>query len=277
MIIKHYLTLGVVVLWANAHLLVMEPEPYGKDTLNNSPLAADGSDFPCKLRPNAFEISGEATYRIGDDQVLKLKGSITHGGGSCQISLTKDRVPTKDSEWKVIKSFEGGCPANVAGQLVGGADSDNSLHLPFRIPEGIEPGKYTLAWTWFNRIGNREMYMNCAPITVIGNDQPVVLEKPEALFPPMFIANINGCKTREMVAIRFPEPGKFVEIPPHVINLADENEPPCVGIPTLHFGLPTEVVPSAPLSDHSIGMITSNVKSSALYTGVPHLPNCCCR
>lgn len=145
MIIKHYLSLGVIVLWANAHLTVIEPVPYGNGTLNNSPLTIDGSDFPCKLRPNAFKISGEATYRIRDDQVLKLKGSATHGGGSCQISLTKDRVPTKDSEWKVIKSFEGGCPANVAGQLARGADSDNSLHLPFRIPKGIDPRKYILA------------------------------------------------------------------------------------------------------------------------------------
>ena len=83
MIIKYYLLLGVIVLWANAHLTVMELVPYGNGTLNNSPLAVDGSDFPCKLRLNVFEISGEATYCIRDDQVLKLKGSVTYGGGLC--------------------------------------------------------------------------------------------------------------------------------------------------------------------------------------------------
>jgi hypothetical protein len=93
----------------------------------------------------------------------------------------------------------------------------------------------------------------------------------------MFIANINGCFTKETVAIRFPEPGKFVEIPPHVTNLADKNEPPCVGIPTLHFGPPTGVVPSARSSDHSIGMIPSNARPSVLYTKVAHLRDCCCR
>jgi hypothetical protein len=273
MIIKYYLSLGVIVLWAEAHLKVMEPEPYGKDTLNNSPLAADGSDFPCKLRPGAFEISGEATYRIGDDQVLKLKGSITHGGGSCQISLTEDRVPTKDSEWKVIKSFEGGCPANVDGQLAGGADSDNSLHLDFRIPEGIAPGQYTLAWTWFNRIGNREMYMNCAPITVIGNNQSVMAGESNTSFPPLFIANINGCKTTERVAIRFPEPGEFVETPPGVISLASEDDPPCTGIRTLHYGLNTNVTSVAASSEHS----TVRIASSASFTADPCVPNCSCR
>ncbi|KAJ5483829.1 hypothetical protein N7539_006029 [Penicillium diatomitis] len=273
MIIKQYLSLGVIALWAEAYLMVMEPEPYGKDSLNNSPLAADGSDFPCKLRPGAFEISGEATYRIGDDQVLKLEGSITHGGGSCQICLTEDRVPTKDSEWKVIKSFEGGCPANVKGQLVGGADSDNSLHLGFRIPEGIVPGQYTLAWTWFNRIGNREMYMNCAPITVIGNNQSVMAGEPNASFPPMFIANINGCNTTEMVAIRFPEPGNFVETPSDVISLASEDAPPCTGILTLHHGLNTKVTSAAASSEHSTAIITS----TTLLAADPCVSNCSCR
>ncbi|KAJ5626397.1 hypothetical protein N7510_002706 [Penicillium lagena] len=44
------------------------PEPYNKDTLNNSPLAADGSDFPCKLRGDAFRVpSEEAIYCAGNN------------------------------------------------------------------------------------------------------------------------------------------------------------------------------------------------------------------
>lgn len=105
----------------------------------------------------------------------------------------------------------------------------------------------------------------------------MALKKAEASFPPIFIANINGYKTREIVAIRFPEPGKFIKIPPYIINLTDKNEPLYVGILTLYFGLPTGVVPSARSSDHSIGIISSSVRSSVLYIKVAYLPDYCCR
>jgi hypothetical protein len=121
------------------------------------------------------------------------------------------------------------------------------------------------------------MYMNCAPITVIGNNQSVMAGEPNASFPPLFIANINGCNTTEMVAIRFPEPGKFIETPPHVISLAGEDEPPCTGIPTSYYGLHTEVAPSTPLFEDTPKTITSDIASSTLYTGVTRIPNCCCR
>lgn len=53
--------------------------------------------------------------------------------------------PTKNSEWKVIQSYEGGCPTDVAGNLTGSPASNNSLQLLFTIPETISPGKYTSA------------------------------------------------------------------------------------------------------------------------------------
>jgi hypothetical protein len=105
-----------------AHLRMASPEPYGssRKTLDNSPLAADGSDFPCKISPGDFIVpTEEATYRTGSNNSIKLLGSATHGGGSCQVSLTSDREPTKNSEWKVIKSYEGGCPAKGPGNLDG--------------------------------------------------------------------------------------------------------------------------------------------------------------
>ena len=152
----------------NAHLIMTNPTPYGKDSLNNSPLAADGSDFPCKQRSGVYDVTEENTYSIGDSIPLNWQGSATHGGGSCQISLTTERKPTKDTNWMVIKSFEGGCPINTQGNIGGGETGQVPSDLNFTIPDGIESGKYTLAWTWFNRVGNREMYMNCAPVTVQG-------------------------------------------------------------------------------------------------------------
>ncbi|KAF7597127.1 hypothetical protein BBP40_009465 [Aspergillus hancockii] len=223
----------------DAHMIMSQPAPYGKDTLNNSPLEAGGSDFPCKLRPNAFQDPAQETVaKVGERMPLTFIGSATHGGGSCQISLTKELEPTKDTEWMVIKSIEGGCPANVEGNLAGGADMINPTEFSYTIPEGIEPGKYTLAWTWFNRIGNREMYMNCAPITVAdgsveasGGTEDRVVRKRSTSYPPLFVANINGCITKEGVDIRFPNPGDNVEYAGNPSNLAPDGSVACTGAP----------------------------------------------
>ena len=50
---------------------------------------------------------------VGSQQSLSFTGSAVHGGGSCQISLTKDLKPTKDTDFRVILSIEGGCPASA--------------------------------------------------------------------------------------------------------------------------------------------------------------------
>ncbi|KAJ5701401.1 hypothetical protein N7488_008949 [Penicillium malachiteum] len=227
--------LNAIVPWpTSAHLIMISPEPYSKNKINNSPLLADGHDFPCKLQSTDFELPPEeSVYQIGKNYSIQFQGSAVHGGGSCQISLSTDRTPTKASKWKVIHSCEGGCPANVAGLLPGDALSKNVPPLNFTIPFGLQPGKYSLAWTWFNRMGLREMYMSCAPVTLVGD---------------MFIANINGCKTMEKIEIRFPEPGDSIEYRGNASNLAGVNEPACIGDPA--FGKSpanaTELIMSLP-------------------------------
>ncbi|PLB51949.1 hypothetical protein P170DRAFT_422879 [Aspergillus steynii IBT 23096] len=216
------------------HMLMNTPAPYGADSLNNSPLEADGSDFPCKQRDGVYAAaSSENILNIGEANPLKFTGSATHGGGSCQVSLTKDLEPTKDSKWMVIKSIEGGCPVNAEGNLPENPDGSGSTEFKYTIPDGIEPGKYTLAWTWFNRIGNREMYMNCAPVTVKGGSSakrsPV---KRDASFPDLFVANVNGCTTPEGKDIRFPNPGEEVEYAGDEANLAAEGSEACTGTPS---------------------------------------------
>lgn len=228
---------------ANGHMIMRDPVPYSNNTLNNSPLAADGSDFPCKQRPDMWNIVKMNEMPIGVPQKLDFYGSATHGGGSCQISLTTDLHPTKDSKWMVIHSIEGGCPANVPGNLDGGPMSTGASTFEFTIPEGISPGEYTLAWTWFNRIGNREMYMNCAPVNVTAgsgsssNKRDATEEKQSTSlskrtdFPDLFVANINGCMTKEGVDIRFPDPGPSVEYAGNPSNLQPVGQPACTGGP----------------------------------------------
>lgn len=229
---------------ANGHMMMKTPYPYGPNTLNNSPLNADGSDFPCKLRDHVYDPPTQNnTMAIGEPQTLSFIGSATHGGGSCQISLTTDKYPTKNSQWKVIHSIEGGCPANVPGNLEGGADTPDPTTFQFSIPDSIAPGEYTLAWTWFNRVGNREMYMNCAPIIVTSTktkrddapapEEPVNISKrslPQDL-PDMFVANINGCMTPEGVDIRFPNPGNSVDLLGEPSNLMAIGQAACTGGP----------------------------------------------
>ncbi|KAA6408735.1 MAG: hypothetical protein FRX48_07078 [Lasallia pustulata] len=205
----------------NAHMIMKTPTPYGKSTLNNSPLDAQGSDFPCKQRGDStYDAQGASNIMpIGASQTLSFTGSAVHGGGSCQISLTTDKPPSKSTQWQVIHSIEGGCPANAAGNLPEDPNGGGASTFQFSIPQGIAPGDYTLAWTWFNKIGNREMYMNCAPVTVTSGSgkreadaETPGFTKRDTSFPPMFVANIgNGCSTKESVDVQFPNPGDSVQ------------------------------------------------------------------
>lgn len=62
MLMKPFLLLEALVLRVvSGHLIMMSPEPYSNKTLNNSPLANNGSDFPCKLRDDAFAAPAKET------------------------------------------------------------------------------------------------------------------------------------------------------------------------------------------------------------------------
>jgi len=166
---------------------------------------------------------------LGSSQPLAFTGSATHGGGSCQISITYDQAPTKNSVFKVIHSIEGGCPIKgQAGNTGDSADAVDPDTYSFTIPTSLPTGTATLAWTWFNKVGNREMYMNCAPVTITGgaskrgDDDDLVtrnitqlMERDTAAFnalPNMFVANINnGCGTQDSKDLAFPDAGDSVE------------------------------------------------------------------
>jgi hypothetical protein len=197
--------LAMAPLSANAHMIITSPVPYGNP--NNSPLDASGSDFPCKAVP--YTVNTMNDWKVGSTQTLAFTGTAVHGGGSCQMSVTTDKEPTKDSKWKVIYSIEGGCPVSAKANLDEfGPNLDNSFQ--FTIPPELPNGVMTTAWTWFNKIGNREMYMNCAPITVSGGaDDTTAFEA----LPDMAIANIGvaaSCgTTKESSDFVFQNPGKY--------------------------------------------------------------------
>ncbi|KAF6808398.1 hypothetical protein CSOJ01_07537 [Colletotrichum sojae] len=195
---------------ASAHMKMSSPMPYGASDLDNSPLKDDGSDFPCKQRTNVYAVEGASNvFAQGAGGQLAFIGSAVHGGGSCQVSITYDAKPDKNSVWKVIKSIEGGCPAkNAAGNLGDNANQANQDTYDFTIPDDMPAGNGTIAWTWFNKVGNREMYMNCGPVTITGSAGSQTAYES---LPDMFTANIGGCQTREGTDVQFPNPGNAVD------------------------------------------------------------------
>jgi len=207
---KSLLVAGLASI-ASAHIKMAEPVPYGAASLNNSPLEADGSDFPCKQRDGVYDAAGASNvYAQGSSQQLKFIGSAVHGGGSCQVSITTDLQPDANSVWKVIKSIEGGCPAkDTEGNLPDNAGGEVPFSYGYTIPDELAAGNYTIAWTWQNKIGNRELYMNCAPLQVTGDKADDGLLDS---LPDMFVANIgNGCETRHGTDVKYPNPGKDVD------------------------------------------------------------------
>jgi hypothetical protein len=189
-----------------AHMILDRPKPFGTLTLNNSPLDENGADFPCKQRNGVYDVTEMNYWKVGEQQSVSFNGSAVHGGGSCQFSVTADREPTESSRWKVIHSIVGGCPASAAGNLEAGQQADT---FDFLVPADMPSGKYTFAWTWFNRRGRREMYMNCAPISVSGTGENATFLDG---FPDMFVANIasTACATVEDFDFLFPQPGDSV-------------------------------------------------------------------
>lgn len=199
--------LAILAATASAHITITTPAPFPESI--NSPIG-DGNPFPCQGKTPG---GSNPPMELGSTQDLAFMGSTVHAGGSCQISLTYDEAPTKESAWKVITSYEGGCPAR--GQTGNLTPESATLPVPdkynFTVPADIPAGKATLAWTWMNKSGGvREFYMNCASVELSGSGGD------EAAFnalPDMAVANVpdvNSCTTTEGSDYTFENPGPVV-------------------------------------------------------------------
>jgi LysM repeat protein len=213
---------------ASAHMEVVDPPVFrGKtNTLATNvdfnmvaPLDEGGSNFPCKGYHSDFGTpagGSTKTYTAGQQASFKTAGvEAAHNGGSCQVSLSYDQGKT----WKVIKSFIGNCVRSAGGNVF-----DANQEYSFTIPAEAKSGDALWAWTWFNQTGNREMYMNCAHITIQGSGTSTLDDHPDR-----FVANVNkGCTTKESNDVEFPNPGKDVERNP-AKNGATTAPPVCTG------------------------------------------------
>ncbi|KAK7713848.1 hypothetical protein SLS57_007353 [Botryosphaeria dothidea] len=188
--------------YVHAHMEMETPKPWDAPTAANaadrdynikSPLSPDGSDFPCKgLDQAQGSLPTSATWKAGQTYNTTIDGTANHSGGSCQLSLSYDNGKT----WKVIKSMIGGCPTQ----------GTNSFE--FTIPMTAPSGTALFAWSWINHTGNREFYMNCAVVTIQGQQDGSL-----CMFPNLYVANlkgINSCVSPEGTDTMYPHPGSDV-------------------------------------------------------------------
>lgn len=131
------------------------------------------------------------TWSAGGTYNYTTTGSATHGGGSCQLTMSYDFGKT----WQVIYSIIGGC-------MVEGST------IQFTLPKDAPSGEAVFSWNWFNQMGNREMYQNCAIINVVDGGSGL----SPSVYPTPFVANagVNDCTTIANTDAVFPEPGPNV-------------------------------------------------------------------
>lgn len=208
---------------AHAHMEMTFPPPFRSkynpyttdiDYSMTSPLDASGANFPCKGYQSLYDTpQGRAvtTWSPGQTVNFTLTGSATHNGGSCQASLSYDRGRT----WTAVHSYIGQCPLKSTWSLT--------------LPNDTPAGDALFAWSWFNNLGNREMYMNCAHVVISGRKAAAAAQDtlpgnaaaapvarspsdPYRSRPAMFVANVgNGCGTVETFDLDFPQPGPDVD------------------------------------------------------------------
>ena len=287
---------------AKAHIRMQSPTPFG-DLMSNQrpnlphPLGVNKDNlneyilFPCQIGPTGnYDFTRATTVTAGDYVLMSFIGEIingvhtaaaVHGGGSCQVSLART-ASQNPKDWKVIQTYIGGCPATAQGNLESGpwrhCSTPNSAEMEclksynVRIPEEVPAGQYYFAWTWFNKLGNREMYMQCAPINVVSNgtDQTYL----ESL-PSIFVANENGdnstCRTEYGGVLGIINPGPNVEISQHEGDkVVDAVFAPCESI----YGEPS-TAPNFPAhSSVGCGVSKSGTPAVVSPTLLPHVyPN----
>ncbi|KEF53014.1 uncharacterized protein A1O9_10922 [Exophiala aquamarina CBS 119918] len=209
-----YCFFTVLPICTHAHMQMSSPYPLRspldpdisytlKDYDMTSPLFPDGSNFVCKqYQHDDSSYSIKATYVAGGTYQMSVAGTANHDGGSCQLSLSYDNGVT----FKVIKSIIGGCPL--------------SNTYSFTIPSTAPASSTVLfSWSWFNIVGNREMYQNCARVKIVAGPNQRLIRRNRAKrqsvplqnLPDMFACNVgNGCTTIERREVIFPDPGSDV-------------------------------------------------------------------
>ncbi|RDW85514.1 hypothetical protein BP5796_03839 [Coleophoma crateriformis] len=195
---------------ATAHIAPIWPYPFRASYNPNSVSAkidysitsplSGASQFPCKgYQVDMGTTGGESvvSWAQGGAYNFTTGSGALHGGGSCQIALSYDKGVT----FNVIHSYIGSCPISA----------DESFD--FTMPSDAPTGAAMFAWTWYNMIGNREIYMDCASVTITAASSKTRSASSVAFSdrPTLWVGNLdNGCTTIESTEVVFPNPGPDV-------------------------------------------------------------------
>lgn len=121
-------TLGAFALLApvvNSHMIMNSPKPYNYNTdpyVEVNPLDGTSFKYPCQGRGFLADTEITTVEAGGAALPVNFTGTATHGGGSCQFSISYEDPNavggwTPDFKFKVIYSLIGGCPANSVGNI----------------------------------------------------------------------------------------------------------------------------------------------------------------
>ncbi|KAJ1926568.1 hypothetical protein IWQ60_003684 [Tieghemiomyces parasiticus] len=123
--------------------------PIGTSSPSGNGVQAVASAPLCKQKPT----KPSAKYKAGDSIPLKFFGTASHGGGNCEFALSYNDGRNFIT---IGKPILGNCmqPAPKSVQIPAGAPSGTNV---------------IFAWFWNNKEGNRELYMNCAMISITGS------------------------------------------------------------------------------------------------------------
>ncbi|KAK9760405.1 hypothetical protein K7432_015590, partial [Basidiobolus ranarum] len=168
-------TLSLVTLTV-AHMEMIQPPPRHSKynpTFQGTPdynMVNPLGTFPCKGYEQGNVVQ---TVQAGSAISVKINGIATHNGGHCQFAISYDGGKT----FAVLSTIYSNCIIS-------------SLDYSVTIPSTAGASKNVIfAWTWINKIGNREYYMNCADIEITGSSDGYITG------PSLLVVNLPGYTT----------------------------------------------------------------------------------
>ncbi|KXX79871.1 hypothetical protein MMYC01_202410 [Madurella mycetomatis] len=170
----------------HGHMIMNTPVPYNLDIqplLQVGPVSGGQYPFPCH---NHYSFTSRTLVEAGSGTLVNFTSGAQHGG----------------AKFKTIYTIIGGCPAVFTDEQhhlpIAGLDrnrredgehcgDDQGINCirQFMIPiPNLWNGPATFAWTWSNKLGNKEM--NCAPVNItVGTGDLKLIDD----LPDIFVAN----------------------------------------------------------------------------------------